>query len=152
MKFREIVRPRLALFWMLGCGALLTGCGTFSSSSPQFHQVLRDTAGQNGRACVRQSDIRGYGVLERDVVSIDGRRNYYLATLQPGCNALSTSPRALFEGRFSEVCGGGRSRLKVGGDTCTFRQIFEFDNRDAAFEAHQQALETFQQLREEDSE
>lgn len=128
---------------------LLAGCGVFGErSTPSFYDVLQEEAGQNGRACVRQSDIRGYGVLERDVVSIDARRNYYLATMLPGCNALSTSPRALFEGRFSEVCGGGRSTVRAGGDECTIRQIFEFDDREQAFEVHRNAVETHQELRD----
>lgn len=146
-----MIKTLIKILSSASCAALLlSGCSGFGErSAPAFHQVLQEEAGQNGRACVRQSDIRGYGVLERDVVSIDGRRSYYLATLLPGCNALSTSPRALFEGRFSEVCGGGRNTLKAGGEQCTIRQIFEFDNREQAFEAHKNALETHRELREE---
>jgi len=128
---------------------LLAGCGVFGErSTPSFYDVLQGEAGQNGRACVRQSNIRSYGVLERDVVSINAGRRYYLATMLPGCNALSTSPRAQFEGRFSEVCGSGRSKVRIAGEECTIRQIFEFDNREKAFEVHKNALETHRELRE----
>lgn len=137
---------------MVGVTVLgLTACAT-SGSMPSFHKVLADSVGENGRACIRHSDIRGYGVLDHDVVSIDGRRNYYLATLMPGCNALGTSPSALFEQRFSEVCGGGRDKLYTGDDHCTIRQMFEFEDREAAFEAHRKAVETYDKLRESEQE
>lgn len=128
--------------------AALSACTTTGESVPSFYDVLAETAGQNGRACVRHSDIRGYGVLDHDVISIDGRRNYYLATVMPGCNALDTSPSALFEERFSEVCGGGMHKVYAGGDHCTIRQMFEFENREAAFEAHRNAVERYDSLRE----
>jgi len=117
-------------------------------SAPPFYKVLAETLEENGRACVRHSDIRGYGVLDHDVISIDARRAYYLATVMPGCNALNTSPTALFEERFSEVCGGGMHKLYTGGDHCTIRQIFEFDSREAAFEAHGKAVEAYDALRD----
>ncbi|WP_286807225.1 MULTISPECIES: DUF6491 family protein [unclassified Marinimicrobium] len=128
--------------------AALSACTTTGESVPSFYDVLAETAGQNGRACVRHSDIRGYGVLDHDVISIDGRRNYYLATVMPGCNALDTSPSALFEERFSEVCGGGMHKVYAGGDHCTIRQMYEFENREAAFEAHRNAVERYDALRE----
>jgi hypothetical protein len=128
--------------------AALSACTTTGESVPSFYDVLAETAGQNGRACIRHSDIRGYGVLDHDVISIDGRRNYYLATVMPGCNALDTSPSALFEERFSEVCGGGMHKVYAGGDHCTIRQMYEFENREAAFEAHRNAVERYDALRE----
>lgn len=128
--------------------AALSACTTTGESVPSFYDVLAETSGQNGRACVRHSDIRGYGVLDHDVISIDGRRSYYLATVMPGCNALDTSPSALFEERFSEVCGGGMHKVYAGGDHCTIRQMYEFENREAAFEAHRNAVERYDALRE----
>lgn len=125
----------------------LAACATTENKVPPFNKVLAETIEQNGRACVRQNDIRGYGVLDYEVISIDGRRNYYLATVLPGCNALETSPAALFEGRFSEVCGGGMHKVYAGGDHCTIRQMFKFENREAAFEAHRRAVERYNALR-----
>ncbi|MGD8177009.1 DUF6491 family protein [Marinimicrobium sp. ARAG 43.8] len=128
--------------------ALVTLAGCATQEGPSFYSVLQETSEQNGRACIRHSDIRGYGVLDRDVISIDGRRHYYLATVLPGCNALGVSPAALFEQRFNEVCGGGQHRLYTGGDHCTIRQIFEFNSREEAFAAHEQALKAYHQDRE----
>ena len=126
----------------------LGGCATQEGSVPNLSSVLLDTSGQNGRACVQQRDIRGYGVLDGDVISIDARRGYYLATTLPGCNNLGTAPRAAFEERFSEVCGGGMHKLYTGDDQCTIRHMFEFEDRQSAFKAHQKAIEHRQQLRE----
>lgn len=128
--------------------ALLAGCSTTNGDAPRFQQVLKDTTGQDGRACVQERDIRGYGVLDYDVVSIDGRRNYYLATLLPGCHDVGTSPRAVFEERFTEVCGGGMHKMYTSGDHCTIRHLFEFEDREAAFEAHQKAVESYKEARE----
>lgn len=141
-----MTRAMAVLIAVLSTG--LTACATTDGDVPPFNEVLAETIGQNGRACVRHSDIRGYGVLDHDVISIDGRRRYYLATVMPGCNALDTSPSALFEERFSEVCGGGMHKVYAGGDHCTIRQMFEFENREAAFEAHRKAVEAYNALRE----
>ncbi len=139
-----------ALLAALGLAVFVSACSSIGGSSvPRFHQILKDTTGQDGRACIRHSDIRGYGVLDEEVISIDARREYYLATVLPGCHALETSPRALFEERFSEVCGGGRDRVHVEDGHCTIRQIFEFENREAAFEAHRKAIEKRDELRAE---
>lgn len=126
----------------------LSACSSVNGSAPVFHEVLSDTVEQDGRACVRQSDIRGYGVLDHDVISIDARRNYYLAMVMPGCHALGTSPAAIFEERFSEVCGGGMHKVYTGDDHCTIRKMFEFESREAAFEAHQNAVDAYNELRE----
>ncbi len=97
-------------------------------------KLLAKESVQNGRACVRQSDIRGFGVPESNVISIDGRQKYYLATVMPGCMNLQTSARAFFEGNFFEVCGQTGDRVVTRDESCTINQIFEFENRDQAFE------------------
>lgn len=131
--------------------ALLAGCSTTGGEVPRFQQVLKDTTGQDGRACVQERDIRGYGVLDHDVVSIDGSRHYYLATLLPGCLDLGTSPRAVFEERFTEVCGGGMHKMYTSDDHCTIRHLFKFEDREAAFEAHDKAVEAYERAKEEAS-
>lgn len=130
---------------------LVAGCAT-NPDAPSFYQVLSEAADGNGRACVDQRDIRGYGVLDEGVISIDGRRNYYLATVMPGCNALESSPRALFEGNFSEVCGGGGDRLRTDDEHCSIRQIFEFEDREAAMKVHGEAVERYRALRDGEAE
>ncbi|MDO3383101.1 DUF6491 family protein [Gilvimarinus algae] len=128
-------------------GAALTACSSMNSV-PTIDTVLLDRTGQNGRACIDASDINGFGVLEKDVISIDARQKYYLATVMPGCNDLALSPRALFHERFGEVCGGGMDSMRTGGDKCTLKHIYEFDDRSAAFAAHEEAIKRQKALRD----
>lgn len=117
------------------CAVVLSACASTGREVPRLSAMLADETGQNGRACVRLSEIQGYGVLDDNVLSIDATRNYYLATVLPGCNDLQTSARTLFSGKFGEVCGGGKDRIATGGDSCSIRQMFEFENREQAFAA-----------------
>lgn len=127
----------------------LSACANMGDGQvPSMSQLLMDATGQKGRACVRKGDIQGYGVLDNNWVSIDGMRDYYLASVLPGCQSLSTSPRALFESRFYEVCGGGSGRLHTDGESCTIQHIFEFDNREEAFAAWRAAEEERERLLE----
>lgn len=119
--------------------AALAGCSN-TASRPNISYVLLDNTGQNGRACINTSDIRGYGLLDQDVISIDAGRHYYLATVMPGCIDLASSTRAIFSSRFAQVCGGGMDRIHTQDDSCTIRTIFEFDNRETAFEVHGSAI------------
>lgn len=136
------------LFVLFTISALfLTACAS-TPNLPDVGQMLRDETGQNGRACVRQGDIRGFGVLENDVVSIDGTRKYYLATVWPGCHDLQTSVRAMFSGGFGEVCGGSTNKIVTRGDRCVIRQMFEFESRKDAFAAHNAVLEERRALKD----
>lgn len=128
--------------------ALLTSCATMGNDVPRMGSMLRETTGQNGRACVQLHDIQSYGVLKNNVVSIDALRGYYLATVLPGCNDLDTSLRALFKGSFSEVCGGTTNKIATRRDSCTIDQMFEFKNRDEAFAAYNSTLEKRKELKE----
>lgn len=104
-------------------------------------KALQEVTGQDGLACVRNSDIKGFGVLKRDVLSMNALGNeYYLATVRPGCTDLGTAAHAIFESRFGEVCGGGMHTLTTGGSQCQIQSVFEFENREQAFAAHEQAL------------
>ncbi|HEX7025633.1 MAG TPA: DUF6491 family protein [Gammaproteobacteria bacterium] len=139
----------MKVFKVLGCTALtfvLSSCAT-GPDVPGMSEMLRESTGQNGRACVRLSDIRGYGVLENDVVSIDGRTEYYLATVLPGCTDLQTSVRTLFRGDFGEVCGQTMDSLSTRGDTCTINQMFEFDNREEAFATFNDILDRRKEMK-----
>jgi hypothetical protein len=138
---REMIMKRLMISGIAICTVVLASCASTGGDIPKVANMLRDTTGQNGRACVRQSDIQGYGVLENDVVSIDGTRKYYLATVLPGCIDLQTSVRALFSGGFGEVCGGTMNKIVTRGDQCTINQMFEFENRKAAFDTYNSILE-----------
>ena len=122
--------------------ALLTACASPGSSSRKMGVMLGQTTGQNGRACIRQSDIRGYGVLKGDVITIDGSRGYYLATVLPGCTDLNTSVGAMFSGGFGEICGGGMDSLATtGGDRCVIGKIYRFESREQAFAAYKESFD-----------
>lgn len=138
---KELKIPLVAVL-----AALLASCAT-GREVPSMSEMLRESTGQNGRACVRLSDIRGYGVLENNVVSIDGRTEYYLATVLPGCTDLQTSVRTLFRGDFGELCGQTMDSLSTRGDTCTINQMFEFDNREEAFATFNDILDRRKELK-----
>lgn len=119
----------------------LISCATSKNALPRFDAMLRDETGQNGRACVRSSDIDGYGVLKHKIVSIDGGRKYYLATLLPGCISFETSMSALFAGDFGEICGGSGDSVVTREERCGIGQMFEFASRKEAFAVYDQLVE-----------
>lgn len=127
---------------------VFSGCST-QPSLPTMADMLQEATGQNGRACVRTNDIRGWGSLEHGVISIDGFNRYYLATLMPGCHEVETSFAALFSGDFGEVCGGSIDRIQVREGGCTVRQMFEFKNREDAFTTYSTLDARRKALREE---
>lgn len=128
--------------------AVLASCASTGSKVPRIGQMLKETTGQNGRACIRLSDIQSYGVLEDNVVSIDSMTgDYYLATVLPGCVDLQASVRTLFSGDFGEICGQTADSIVTGGDRCTINQIFEFDNRKEAFATYDEIVERRKSLK-----
>jgi len=131
--------------------ASLAGCASLQSNLPNYDELLKTQTEQNGRECIRDSQIRGYGVLDDDVVSIDARRpnEYYLMTTLYRCQSLVMSNSAAFVGGFSELCGGGRDKIFTGEDSCPIKSIFKFESREQAFDAFDQAKETRKKLKEE---
>ena len=129
----------------------LMACSSMQTNLPDYDELFKAQTKQNGRACIRESDIDGYGVLEDNVVSMSGRRpnEYFLLTTLYHCQALTTSFQAAFVGGFSELCGGGRDKIFTGGDSCPIQSIFKFDSREHAFAAFDKATETRNQLRKE---
>lgn len=127
------------------CLASLWGCSsTGEKSKINFYKTLANSTGQQGRACFYIHDVRGFGTLDHDVMSVDATNKYYLVTFLPGCNSLQTSPRALFEGYAGgEVCGGGLSKIHTREDSCSIRQVFEFKNQKEAFAAFDRAKQTY---------
>ena len=122
--------------------ALLGSCANNSSqTSGKLSSLLGEQSQQNGRACFYVRDIQGYGVLEHNVISVDARQNYYLLTVLPGCTSLQTASGALFQNDFNEICGGGRSKIRSGGDLCTIRSVYEFENREQAFRTFDEVKE-----------
>lgn len=141
----------MKLLHVTGFAALavyLSACASTSGDVPPVTEMLRESTSQNGRACVRQNRIRGYGILKNDVVSIDAMQNYYLATVLPGCTDLQTSMGALFSGGFGEVCGRSSDKLVTQENRCVINQMFEFENRDEAFATYNAILEKRQELKD----
>ncbi|MDJ0657837.1 MAG: DUF6491 family protein [Xanthomonadales bacterium] len=112
--------------------ALLAGCAS-KPPKPSFDDRMRTVTQQDGKACVRQSDIRGFG-SSRDSITIEGRRKkYYVATLLYDCPNLGTAFTIGFADRFNEICGGRGNLIAVGDSTCRIKGLYEFDDRTAAF-------------------
>jgi hypothetical protein len=130
----------LMCFGAMVCAAVLTACA--GAAKPKMGAMLGEATGQNGRACVRQGDIQSYGVLKGNVITIDGFRNYYLATVLPGCNDLHTSIGVMFSGGFGEICGGGMDAIATGGgDSCTINKIYKFENREQALAVYKETFD-----------
>lgn len=136
------------------CLAIITGFSLVSCSSlhvnlPSYDELLRAETEQNGRACVRQHNIRGYGILDDDVISIDarGKNSYYLVTTWLKCHSLQTSFSAGFKGDFFELCGGGGDKILTSEESCPIKSIFEFASREEAFSTFEKANEIRQDLR-----
>jgi len=129
--------------------AVLASCGSTNTSSvPRLSAFLEEQTKQDGRACVREFEIRGYGVRHRNLITIDAGRKYYVATVFSQCPILETSFQAAFVSRFPEICGGS-SRVITRDERCFIQNIFEFDNREAANEAIEQAFNSRQDARAE---
>ncbi len=143
---------RLTILGMTALVAVLSGCAT--TTLPSMSELLRDATEQDGRACVDKSDIEGYGVLENNVISIDGERDYYLATVSPGCddNLTISVDRDLgndFGDDFDRICGEGGDDLGLDDDDCEIHQIFEFDDREDAFDAFNDVMEARERMGED---
>lgn len=124
---------RLAVLGVATSVTVLSGCAT--TDLPSMSEMLSDVTEQSGRACVRESDIDGYGVLENNVISIDAGDDYYLATVSPECDNLASSGSGQFGDNFGEICGKGSVELSGARDACEIHQVFEFENREEAFAA-----------------
>ncbi len=129
----------------LACIALaLAACATtaYTPTPVEMNTALRDITGQDGRHCIRQGDIDGYAALSDTVLSVSDKfRGHYLMITRYSCPGMEVASRALFEGAFTEFCGQ-RDSITTGGGRCPILSIYSFENRNAAFAAHDQALET----------
>ena len=82
----------------------LSACAIDSSTSAiKIDSILAQQTGQDGRACIRTSMIRGYAV-EDDLIKIRTSRKYYVASTLYRCHDLDLAPRAAFDSRFPEAC------------------------------------------------
>jgi hypothetical protein len=130
---------------------LLSGChsATYQPMPQDMTRALSETTGQNGRECMRVSDIAGYGTLNDSVLSVSSKfRNHYLLVTLFRCPEMELSSAALFKGSFTEFCGGGRDAVLAGKRQCPIQGVFEFENREAAFAAYDEAIELIRGNRE----
>ena len=131
---------------------LIQACSSssFSPSSQEMNRALQEITGEDGRACVRTRDISGYGTLNDTTVSVSDKfRGHSLMVTTFRCPAIEASPGAAFKGAFTEFCGR-RDSLFSGGSRCPVQSVFVFENRDAAFEALDQAEALIKQQREKE--
>jgi len=125
--------------------SLLAGChaAPYQPMPRDMSRALTATTGQDGRACMRVSDIAGYGTLNDSVLSVSNkfRKHYLLVTLYR-CPEMEISSAALFKGSFTEFCGGGRDSVLAGQRRCPVQSVYEFEDREAAFAAYDAAIES----------
>lgn len=129
----------------------LVSCASLGVNLPSHDELLKSETGQNGRACVRQHNIRGYGMLDDEVISISatGKSRYYLITILLRCHSLQTSFSAGFKGDFSQLCGGGRDKILTSEESCPIKSIFEFKSREDAFATFEKVDKIRQDLKKE---
>jgi len=129
----------------------LVSCSSLGVNLPSYDELLSAQTEQDGRACVRQHNIRGFGMLEDDVISINarGKNRYYLITTWFKCHSLQTSFAAGFKGDFSELCGNGRDKILTSEESCPIKSIFEFESKQEAFATFEKVQVIRQELRKE---
>ncbi|GLR69220.1 DUF6491 family protein [Agaribacter marinus] len=143
-----------ATAFAIGASILLSACVSTEPPLPKYDELLKAETQQDGRACIQQRNIRGFGVLEDNVISIDavGKKDYYLITTIYQCNSLQTDFRAGFKGSFTQLCGGGRDRVITSEESCPIRSIFEFESREEAFSAFNKTREIRENMRQKNKE
>lgn len=138
--------------FLAAAGTLLAACSStaLNPMPGEMNSALGQITGQNGRACLRIRDIRGYAAISDSVISANMlRRNQALLITSRRCPGLQTTSAAVFDGRFTEICGGGRDFVVTAAERCNIRSIFEFESRQAAFDALEQAEELIRDRRQE---
>lgn len=112
---------------------MISACSSNTNLNvPHLSQLLKEESGQNGRSCIRTSNIRGYAV-NSDILTIEAGRQYYLATTLYRCHELDFAAKAAFSSRFHQICGSSNAYVITSSGRCPIHQIFEFDDKTAAF-------------------
>ena len=90
----------------------LSACAN-SPQLPKYDSLLAEQTQQNGRECIRSNEIRGYGVLDNEIISVESSRKnaYFLMTTLPGCHSINSSFKLAFVSRFGEICGNTASKV-----------------------------------------
>lgn len=124
----------------VSAGSIILGACSTAPDVPSVAELLSADSKQDGRACLLVRDIRGYGVNREEFIFIDGSRGYYLATANPGCMDLATTPQIAFIGHLTRLCGGRMDKIQTRDYECTIKEIYSFENRDAASAAYDKAV------------
>ena len=126
---------RYTLALLLGSITLSSGCATGTHHSARdYTEALSELTNQDGRSCIRTSSINGYGV-NNGIISINAGRKYYLVTTLYTCHSLELETQAAFSSRFPQICGRTNAYVLTREGRCPIDKVFEFDNRQSAFEA-----------------
>lgn len=131
--------------------ALLAGCATtaYTPTPQEVDKALAEITGQNGRACLRLADINGFASLNDSVVSVSDKfRGHYLMVALYRCPGLEYTTLAAFKGAFTEFCGR-RDAIATRQGRCPIQSVYTFENRQAAFDAHDRAEEVIRLNREQ---
>ena len=145
MKFMKVFKYSLIAVAFFN----LVSCSSLDVNLPSYDNLLKAQTEQDGRACVRQHNIRGFGMLEDDVMSVSasGKNRFYLITTLYQCQSLQTSFSAGFKGDVFELCGGSLDKILTAEESCPIRSIFEFESREEAFASFEKADNIRQELR-----
>lgn len=108
-------------------------------------KVLAEQTGQDGRACVRTMDVRGFA-FDDGVLKLPSRGKYFIATTLHQCHDLEFSHLVGFESQFGEACGPALS-VYTRDSRCPIRNVYEFKNRQEAFAALDQANKKVAELK-----
>lgn len=146
---KEHVMKSLKAIFILAVMFGITACANLGLNLPSNDELLREYTEQNGKECIRDRDIRGFGVLDSDLISVDSRSRdeYYLMTTFFRCNSLDVSASIAFVGNFAEFCAGGSDKVYTGEEACPIKSIFKFESREQAFEAFDAITDKREQLR-----
>lgn len=129
----------------------LSACSSLVANLPSNDKLLQEYTEQDGKECIRDGNIRGFGVLADDVVSVESRLRgeYYLMTTIYRCHSLGFSVQVAFVGNFAEFCSGGGDKIHTGEEACPIKSIFKFESRELAFEAYEAITEKRKALRKD---
>ena len=146
---KHVVTSRLSCVFSIAIIIFLSGCASSNPPIPSYHELLLAETNQDGRECIRQGDINGYGVLDDELVSVDARRQeYFIITTLYQCTSLNSGFQAGFDGSFGDFCPL-RDRIITIDETCPIKGIFKFESK-AEFTATFEKIKAIrEQAREE---
>ncbi|MCZ6665982.1 MAG: DUF6491 family protein [Gammaproteobacteria bacterium] len=118
---------------------ILVGCAT-SAPDQDLDAEIREITGQDGRTCIENRQIKGFGEASEHTITIRGTGGrYYVLTMRGSCRHLRHSLDIALDPRDHELCGVRNDRIIVDGETCYVKSVFKFPGRDEAYLAIEDA-------------